>query len=164
MDFDYSWIYLIFFLAIPLARIIPRLLSKVGVGGGNSSSNRSSSYTNQEKQYKSGFEKYSKKYQTEREPVVESEPAVESEPETERKLTTESKPHTKNDLVLGALNRGSKTFASIQKNTGFDSDELETILENLEKKGLLKIVQRPGLFGSKTELYPTDKGFKEYYS
>ena len=31
-DPNYSWVYLIIFLAIPLARIIPRILSKYGIG------------------------------------------------------------------------------------------------------------------------------------
>ena len=42
--------------------------------------------------------------------------------------------------------------------------ELDTILEDLEKNGMLKVHQKQGLFGPKVELYPTDKGFKEYHS
>ena len=133
-DPNFSWIYLIIFLAIPLARIIPRLLAKRGIGSNVSS-------TIQEKQFQSGFDEYPQK------PQMES-----------------SKPQTKNNLVLGALNRGSKTFESIQKNTGLDNKELDTILEDLEKNGMLKVLQKQGLFGPKTELHPTDKGFKEYYS
>jgi len=133
-DPNFSWIYLIIFLAIPLARIIPRLLAKRGIGSNVSN-------TIQEKQFQSGFDEYPQN------PQIES-----------------SKPQTKNNLVLGALNRGSKTFESIQKNTGLDNKELDTILEDLEKNGMLKVLQKQGLFGPKTELYPTDKGFKEYYS
>ncbi len=73
-------------------------------------------------------------------------------------------PKSKNDLVLGALNRGSKSFESIQKNTGLNNQELDAILEDLEKNGMLNVVHKQGLFGPKTELIPTDKGFKEYYS
>jgi len=65
---------------------------------------------------------------------------------------------------LGALNRGSKSFESIQKNTGLDSQDLDAILEDLEKNGLMKVVHKQGMLGPKTELLPTDKGFKEYYS
>ena len=67
-------------------------------------------------------------------------------------------------LVLGELNRGTKYFENLQKKTGFDSMELESILEDLEKNGMLKVHQKQGLFGLKTELLPTEKGFKEYYS
>lgn len=133
-DPNFSWIYLIIFLAIPLARIIPRVLSKRKIG---------SKIPNilQEKQFQSD--------------VTEMTPRSQIKP---------SKPQTKNALVLGALNRGSKTFESIQKNTGLDNKELDVILEDLENNGMLKVEQKQGLFGPKTELYPTDKGFKEYYS
>jgi len=82
----------------------------------------------------------------------------------ERASMESSKPQSKNDLVLDVLNRGSKTFENIQKNTGLDNSELDSVLEDLEKNGLLKVVHKQGLFGPKTELYPADKGFKEYSS
>jgi len=131
---NFSWIYIVIFLAIPLARIIPRLLAKRGIGNFMPKKpQENSSQSNFNEQYK--------------------KPQVAS-----------SKPQTKNSLVLGALHRGSKTFESIQKNTGLDNKELDTILEDLETTGMLKVIQKQGLFGSKIELHPTDKGFKEYYS
>ena len=139
-DPNFSWVYLLIFLAIPLARIIPRILSKYGIGKNTN--------TIQEKQFQSGFDGYSQK------PQMES-----SEPQMNA-----SKPQTKNNLVLGVLNRGSKTFENIQKNTGLNTTELDTILEDLEKNGLMKVVHKQGMFGPKTEMIPTDKGFKEYYS
>jgi predicted Rossmann fold nucleotide-binding protein DprA/Smf involved in DNA uptake len=75
-----------------------------------------------------------------------------------------SKPQTKNMLVLGELHRGVKQFEDIQKNTGLTTEELNSILEDLENNGFMKAQQKSGLFGMKTELVPTDKGFKEYYS
>ena len=140
-DPNYSWVYLIIFLAIPLARIIPRILSKYGIG-------KNTTNTIQEKQFQSGFDEYSQKPQME-----SSEPSMNT-----------SKPQTKNNLVLGVLNRGSKTFENIQKNTGLDNTELDAILEDLEKNGLMKVVYKQGMFGPKTEIIPTDKGFREYYS
>ena len=139
-DPNFSWVYLIIFLAIPLARIIPRILSKYGIGKNTN--------TIQEKQYPSGFDEYSQK------PQMDS-----SKPQMNN-----SKPQTKNNLVLGVLNRGSKTFENIQKNTGLTNAELDAILEDLEKNGLMKVVHKQGMFGTKTEIIPTDKGFKEYYS
>jgi DNA-binding HxlR family transcriptional regulator len=67
-------------------------------------------------------------------------------------------------LVLGELHRGVKQFEDIQKNTGLTTEELNSILEDLENNGFMKAQQKSGLFGMKTELVPTDKGFKEYYS
>ena len=147
-DADFSWVYLIIFLAIPLARIIPRILAKKGIGV-------NAQPRTQERQFESEYEKYSQKTQTE-----PSKPHIEpSKPHIEP-----SKPQTKNSMVLGVLNRGSKTFESIQKNTGLSNSELDAILEDLESKGLMKVVHKQGMFGPKTEILPTDKGFKEYYS
>ena len=67
-------------------------------------------------------------------------------------------------LVLGELHRGVRQFENIQKNTGLTTEELNSILEDLENNGFMKAKQKSGLFGMKTELLPTDKGFKEYYS
>ncbi len=138
---NFSWIYIIIFLAIPLARIIPRILAKRGIG-------KRFIQPQQQKPFEPSFVKPAQEHP--------SEP-FETRPDT-------SKPQSKNDLVLGALNRGSKSFESIQKNTGLDNQDLDSILEDLEKNGLVKVVQKQGMFGPKTELYPTDKGFKEYYS
>ena len=54
-----------------------------------------------------------------------------------------------------------KTFKKILDLT---TEELNSILEDLENNGLMKAQQKSGLFGMKTELVPTEKGFKEYYS
>lgn len=134
---NFSWIYIVIFLAIPLARIIPRLLAKRGIG----KNFFPQQFQQQPNQPETHFDEYQQK------------PAMET-----------TKPKSKNELVLGALNRGSKSFESIQKNTGLDSKDLDVILEDLEKNGLLKVIKKQGMFGPKTELPPTDKGFKEYYS
>ena len=133
-DPNFSWVYLIIFLAIPLARIIPRILAKKGIG-------TNTHQTIQNKEFETIYDE-----------------------NTEKRQTEYSKPQTKNNLVLGALNRGSKTFEDIQKNTGLDNSELDAILEELENKGLMKVVHKQGMFGPKTEIHSTDKGFKEYYS
>ena len=138
---NFSWIYIIIFLAIPLARIIPRLLAKKGIG-------KSFIQPQQPKPFEPSFVK----------------PAQEPQSESFEPRTDPSKPQSKNDLVLGALNRGSKSFENIQKNTGLDNQDLDAILEDLEKNGLMKVVHKQGMFGPKTEIHPTDKGFKEYYS
>jgi hypothetical protein len=138
---NFSWIYIIIFLAIPLARIIPRILAKKGIG-------KSFIQPQQQKPFEPSFVK----------------PAQEHQSESFEPQINPSKPQTKNNIVLGALNRGSKTFESIQKNTGLENQELDAVLDDLEKNGMLKVVHKQGLFGPKTELHPTDKGFKEYYS
>lgn len=140
MATDFSWIYLLIFLIVPLARIIPRFLARRKMKNG-------SSQTIQKKEFRPSFDEYS-----------------EPQREFSKPYRDFAKPQSKKMLILGELNRGSKTFESIQKNTGLENKELETILEDLENNGMLKVQQKQGLFGPKIELYPTDKGFKEYYS
>ncbi len=140
-DPNFSWVYLIIFLAIPLARIIPRILAKKGIGINTSQKIR-------ENQFETNYDEYSQKPQ-----MDSTKPQMDS-----------TKPQTKNNLVLGVLNRGSKTFEDIQKNTGLGNAELDAILEDLENNGLMKVVHKQGMLGPKTEILPTDKGFKEYYS
>ncbi len=75
-----------------------------------------------------------------------------------------ARPETKDMIVLGEINRGAKNFEKIQKITGFKRDELIPILDDLEKRGLMRTEQKSGFFGTKIELYVTDKGFQEYYA
>jgi len=75
-----------------------------------------------------------------------------------------SRSQTKDMLVLGELYRGIKTFENVKKNTGLESSELNSILEDLEKQELMRVEQKNGLFGPKVELYATEKGFRKYQS
>ncbi len=147
MEADFSWMYLIIFLMIPLARILPRILKKLKSGN-------SESQEIPQRQFESNFNRY----EDQSDKQFESNSTEYTEP------PKSSKPQTKNMLVLGELHRGVKQFEDIQKNTGLTTEELNSILEDLENNGLMKAQQKSGLFGMKTELVPTDKGFKEYYS
>jgi len=134
-----AWISLLAIFLIPLASMVPRMLRK-RMKNKEKNSIISQRIISEKRQSKTNSE-YSKEIQ------IES-----------------SKFQPKNMLVLGELVRGSKTFGNIQKNTGLDNKELDEILEDLEKEGMLKVQQKKGLFGIKIELYPTDKGFKKYSS
>jgi len=81
---------------------------------------------------------------------------------TEPKHKPESE--IKHLLVLEIMNRGAKKFENIQKITGFERDELVSILDDLEKGGLMIVEQKSGLFGPKVELYATDKGSAKIHS
>ena len=147
MEADFSWMYLIIFLMIPLARILPRVLKKLKSGN-------SESQEIPQRQFESNFNRYED----------QSDKQFESNSTEYQEPPKSSKPQTKNMLVLGELHRGVKQFEDIQKNTGLTTEELNSILEDLENNGFMKAQQKSGLFGMKTELVPTDKGFKEYYS
>ena len=101
---------------------------------------------------------------TEPEPEPEPEPEHKPEPEPEHKPEHKPEPETKHLLVLERMNRGAKNFKKIQKITGLERDELTSILEDLEKRGLMKVEEKSGLFGPKVELYLTDKGSAKTHS
>ncbi len=87
-----------------------------------------------------------------------------SENTIEKPVQNLERPATTDMLVLGELNRGANTFEKILKNTGLEREALNSILGDLEKRDLMKVVQKQGLLGPKVELQVTEKGFKEFYS
>ncbi|MBL7001798.1 MAG: hypothetical protein ISR80_03465 [Nitrosopumilus sp.] len=131
----FSWIYLIFFL-IPLARILPRIVKKW--------KNRNSPPT--ENQFN------------------QNETGTEQKQESFQRQESFQKPQNKETQVLGELNQGVRDFNKIQRNLNMENQELENILKDLEDKGLMKVIKKKGIAGVKVELYPTDEGFKKYYS
>lgn len=131
---DFAWFYLLFFL-IPLARVVPRLIRK-----------------------------YRGKSQG-RVETFPQKPRPQTKTDTTHENTKDStNSQSKDIIVLGELNRGVNKFESIQKNTGLDGNEINSVLEDLEKRGLMKVIRKQGLFGTKVELYPTNEGSKKYYS
>lgn len=137
-----AWIYLVFFLVIPLSRILPRLIRKW-----------------KEKNRVASEQFTQETYQSTNETITESSRKTDRED-----IPREMKPQTLDMLVLGELNRGIKNFNSIQRNLGIDSKPLEEALKSLENQGLMKIQHKKGMLGPKIELTPTDKGFKKFYS
>ena len=134
------WIWVIFFI-IPLVSIIRRYLRKRNMQNFSKSS---------EQYHEMQFKTNSSKIETPRQNLLEPE--------------HETKHETKDMQVFEVLNYGAENFEKIQKITGLERDELVSILEDLEKKGMIKVEEKSGLFGPKVELYPTNKGIKEYYS
>ena len=138
------WIYFIFFL-IPLVRIIPRLLRRM--------KNKNSA--------KPQASFFSQQFTHDTNDTIQgpsNDVSMQGHPD-------EIPTHRTNDmLVLGELNKGTKQFDKIQKNTNLDSNELESILDDLERQGLMRVEHKKGPFGSKIELHSTEKGFDKYYS
>jgi len=135
MTDHFYWIWIIF-LMFPLIRIIQRYLRKRNM-----------------RNYPQSSEKHLEmQFKTNSSETIDT---------PRRNLT---RPETKDMLVLGELNRGAKNFERIQKITGLERDELIPILDDLEKRDLIRVEQKSGFFGTKIELYVTDKGFKEYYA
>jgi len=138
MTEHFYWIWAIFFI-IPFISIIRRYLRK---------RNMQNSSKSPEQYHEMQFQTNSSKIETPRRNLLEPEP----------------KHETKDMQVFEVLNHGAGNFEKIQKITGLKHDELVSILEDLEKRGMMKVEEKSGLLGSKIELYPTKKGIKEYYS
>ena len=67
----------------------------------------------------------------------------------------------KDIIVLGAIQAGIKKFDKIQKITQIKSEELNSILEQLENSGFVRVAEKNGLLGKKIEILLTEKGAKE---
>ena len=64
-------------------------------------------------------------------------------------------------IVLGTIKNGIKKFEKIQKNTKVDPEELNSILEKLEERGLIIVEEKKGWLGKKIEIKITEKGSSE---
>ena len=64
-------------------------------------------------------------------------------------------------IVLGTIRAGIKKFEKIQKIRHVDPKKVDSILEQLENKGLVKVEEKKGFLGKKIEIEITDKGSKE---
>ena len=133
MEPNYSWIYLLIFLIIPLSRIIPRLIANRKPNNENFSQFQNIS--------NNGDEIWKAKIESRQ----------------NQNISDEMK-------VLGNMHNGANTFDKIQKQTKITVEELNRILEDLERKEMIRVVKKSGMFGEKIGLYSTDKGFREYYS
>ena len=67
----------------------------------------------------------------------------------------------KDVIVLGSIRRGKKKFLNIQDETKISSEELNSILEDLENKKLIEVEEKKGWFGKKIELKITEEGSSE---
>jgi len=137
---SWQWIF-VFFAVLMVARIIPRIMKRQKMGF-QQSDVRSSDHTFPNEPKMQPFVKEAK----------------------EQPFRHDTKPETKDMAVLGHIIRGYKTFEEIRKRTRFDSKDLNSILDDLEKRGLMKVQQKKGLIGIKVELLPTEKGYLEYDS
>jgi len=64
-------------------------------------------------------------------------------------------------IVLGTIRAGIKQFEKIQKIRHVDPKKVDSILEQLENKGFVRIEEKKGFLGKKIEIEITDKGSNE---
>ena len=70
-------------------------------------------------------------------------------------------PLAKDVIVLGAIRKGEKKFDKIQRATKIDPKELDSILQKLEERGLIRVEEKKGWLGKKIEISVTEKGSNE---
>ena len=68
----------------------------------------------------------------------------------------------KETVVLGIISRGISKFDRISQESNVDPKDLESILQKLEDSGLIKVDEKKSWMGTKIEINPTEKGYKEF--
>ena len=148
MEENDSWIYLLIFMIIPLARILPRLLKRAGLKQDISARPETP---------RGNFFQESSSPDNFRE---SSSPDNFQEPPRKEEFSTKNWPKEK--IVLGLLMTKISKFEEIQKKGNLSTNNLDTILQDLEKKGLMTPVEKSGPFGKSIQLKITQKGIAEF--
>ena len=148
MEENYSWIYLLIFLIIPLSRIVPRLLRRAGLKENISARPESP---------RGNFFQESSSPDTFRESS-----SSDNFQESPRREEFSTKNWPKEKIVLGLLLTNITKFEEIQKRGNLSTNNLDTILQDLEKKGLMQPVEKTGPFGKSIQLRITEKGAAEF--
>ena len=148
MEENYSWIYLLIFMIIPLARILPRLLKRAGLKQ-DISARRETPRGNffQESPPADNFRESS---------------SPDNFQESPRREEVSTKNWPKEKIVLGLLMTNISKFEELQKKGNISTNNLDAILQDLEKKGLMRPVEKSGPFGKSIQLRITEKGAAEF--
>ena len=68
----------------------------------------------------------------------------------------------KETVVLGIINQGISKFGKIFQEAKIEPRELELILQKLENLEWIRVYEKKGWLGTKIEIKPTQKGFREF--
>ena len=146
MEENYSWIYLLIFLIIPLARILPRILKRGGIK-----------------------EKISTRLESPRGNFFREPPSgnftespSDNFTESPRREEYSTKDWSKEKIVLGLLMTNISKFEELQKRGNLSTNNLDRILQDFEKKGFMTSVEKSGPFGKSIQLKITEKGVGEF--
>ncbi|MDC0168523.1 hypothetical protein OAI77_02660 [Candidatus Nitrosopelagicus sp.] len=148
MEENYSWIYLLIFMIIPLARILPRLLRRAGLKQDISARPETP---------RGNFFQESSSADNFRESA-----SPDNFQESPRREEFSTKNWSKEKIVLGLLMTNISKFEELQKKGNISTNNLDTILQDLEKKGLMRPVEKSGPFGKSIQLRITEKGAAEF--
>ena len=154
MEENYSWIYLLIFLIIPLARILPRVLKRAGL--------KQNISARPESPRRNFFQESSPDNFQESSPDNFQESSPDNFQESPRKEEFSTKNWSKEKIVLGLLMTNISKFEELQKRANLSTNNLDTILQDLEKKRLMMPVEKSGPFGKSIQLKITEKGAAEF--
>ena len=146
MEENYSWIYLLIFLIIPLARILPRVLKRIGLKGNTPARPESPRRNFFQESSSDNFQ----------------ESSSDNFEESPRREEFSTKNWSKEKIVLGLLMTNISKFEELQKRANLSTNNLDTILQDLEKKQLMMPVEKSGPFGKSIQLKITQKGAAEF--
>ena len=138
MEPNYSWIYLLIFLIIPLARVLPRILRRAGL--------KPNIATRPETPRGNFFK----------------EPPSDNFTESPMIEEFSTKNWSKEKIVLGLLMTNISKFEELQKRGNLSVNNLDRILQELERRGCMKPVEKSGPFGKSIQLKITEKGVREF--
>ena len=154
MEENYSWIYLLIFLIIPLARILPRVLKRAGL--------KQDISTRPESPRENFFQESSPDRFQESSPDRFQESSPDNFEESPRREEFSTKNWSKEKIVLGLLMTNISKFEELQKRANLSTNNLDTILQDLEKKRFMMPVEKSGPFGKSIQLKITEKGAAEF--
>ena len=154
MEENYSWIYLLIFLIIPLARILPRVLKRAGL--------KQNISARPESPRRNFFQESSPDNFQESSPDNFRESSPDNFRESPRKEEFSTKNWSKEKIVLGLLMTNISKFEELQKRANLSTNNLDTILQDLEKKRFMMPVEKSGPFGKSIQLKITEKGAAEF--
>ena len=154
MEENYSWIYLLIFLIIPLARILPRILKRAGL--------KQNISTRPDNPRENFFQESSPDRFQKSSPENFQESSPDNFEESTRREEFSTKNWSKEKIVLGLLLTDITKFEEIQKRANLSTNNLDTILQDLEKKRLMMPVEKSGPFGKSIQLRITEKGAAEF--
>ena len=151
MEENFSWIYLLIFLIIPLARILPRIFKRGDL--------KKSISARLESPRENFFKESDSADNFNESPSREELPSREKLPNREEFST---KNWSSEKIVLGLLMSDISKFEELQKRGNLSTNNLDRILQNLEKKGFMTPVEKSGPFGTSIQLKITEKGAREF--
>ena len=139
MEENFSWIYLLIFLIIPLARILPRIFKRGDLK-----------------------KSISARLESPRENFFKESDSANNFEELPSREESSTKDWSKEKIVLGLLMTSISKFEDLQKRGNLSTNNLDRILQNLEKKGFMTPVEKSGPFGTSIQLKITEKGASEF--